>query len=82
MKVSIDAVSTGGQTPLHIAAKWGRLAVINTLVESGANVTVTAIVPAPFCFRSPSISLVDSLLGCAVKQEKNLVLSAGAPCNP
>ena len=52
MKVSIDAVSTGGQTPLHIAAKWGRLAVINTLVESGANVTVTAIVPAPFFFPS------------------------------
>mmetsp|Transcript_68438 Transcript_68438/g.162276 ORF Transcript_68438/g.162276 Transcript_68438/m.162276 type:complete len:330 (-) Transcript_68438:77-1066(-) len=40
MKVSIDAVTTGGQTPLHIAAKWGRLGVVNALVEGGANVSL------------------------------------------
>jgi hypothetical protein len=37
VKVSIDAVTTSGQTALHLAAKWGRIGVVRALVESGAN---------------------------------------------
>jgi len=37
VKVSIDVVTTSGQTALHLAAKWGRIGVVRALVESGAN---------------------------------------------
>ncbi len=36
VKVSIDAIDPCGLTPLHLAAKWGRLAIVKKLLESGA----------------------------------------------
>uniref|UniRef100_A0A6U4TKZ4 Uncharacterized protein n=1 Tax=Hemiselmis andersenii TaxID=464988 RepID=A0A6U4TKZ4_HEMAN len=38
--VELDAVALCGRTPLHIAAKWGRLECARFLVERGANVTL------------------------------------------
>lgn len=73
MKVSIDAVTTGGQTPLHIAAKWGRLGVVNALVEGGANVSVTATTPAPIFFVLPKD--IEGLWLLRSRMERELVLS-------
>jgi|LauGreDrversion4_2_1035121.scaffolds.fasta_scaffold1598865_1 hypothetical protein len=40
VKVLINSQNAVGQTPLHLAAKWGRLGVIECLIEEGAGVCV------------------------------------------
>ena len=40
VKVSINSQNAVGQTPLHLAAKWGRLNVIKLLIEEGADLEV------------------------------------------
>lgn len=40
LKVAIDSIDPCGLTPLHLAAKWGRLPVVKKLLESGANLKI------------------------------------------
>jgi hypothetical protein len=39
-KVSINVQNAVGQTPMHLAAKWGRLNVIEFLIEAGADLEI------------------------------------------
>ena len=48
VKVLINSQNAVGQTPLHLAAKWGRLGVIECLIEEGAGVCV-CVCPAQVC---------------------------------
>jgi ankyrin len=41
VKVSINTQNAIGQTPIHLAAKWGRLNVIKFLIEEGADLEIT-----------------------------------------
>lgn len=41
VKVSINTQNAIGQTPIHLAAKWGRLNVIKFLIEAGADLEIT-----------------------------------------
>ena len=40
VKVSINTQNAIGQTPIHLAAKWGRLDVIKFLIEAGADLEI------------------------------------------
>ena len=40
VKVSINTQNAIGQTPIHLAAKWGRLDVMKFLIEAGADLEI------------------------------------------
>lgn len=45
----IDSVDKDGNTPLHIAARYGHELLINTLITSGADCTRSVSLPVDNC---------------------------------
>jgi len=63
VKVSINSQNAVGQTPMHLAAKWGRLEVISCLIEEGAGARLRTAQPQPRpCARPPARTRGCSLL--------------------
>eukprot|EP00961_Rhodomonas_salina_P073764 991105-Rhodomonas_salina.2 len=65
-KADVNAQNQHGETPLHFAAMFGRLEILDALIEAGANVHATIergvhkVTPTPSLLRSFCSSSLDS----------------------
>lgn len=70
----IDSVDKDGNTPLHIAARYGHELLINTLITSGADCT-RSVSSAPRQLSRSAVAVTNPIDCCLCKDEESTACS-------